>query len=844
MRIRSITVSGLHPYLTTQAVDLDALQGPLVAVTGPNGAGKSTLLELALAALYLTPPTRGDLYTLAARRGAFVEVVVELQGRDVTIRHTLDPLAKKRDVFVSFDGNDGDEHATSTADPRLATGKVRDFAAWAADHLPTREVALASLFSAQASTGFLGAKPAERKAILLRALGIDRLERMASVARERTRDLEKELATIDARIEETEKRATFDREARTKAEAHRDMLRNRLGAAEMELDMVRVAVQAERDAAPIREQHRQLRRRLEELHTRRANGVTWLEAARARIATIPAPPPPAALTCAKAAFDHVSKLALDAHASWSAIAAQLTSDQREAARLGKEAADAFTAVLKAERDLEESRAEVRRFVDGSEDLELLRERVEVGYALVKELEASLAAAREVRVAGAEERIAGLRGGLEAIRDFDFATFDLAARAETTLLADDALAAAAEAAPEHVRALEAELATTRGQLHDNIQELAATERALDRFTALRKTIDLDALQARETALRTERDAAEQRYQATKSADYRAKRDAEQLMKTRDGIATELDALQQRTMDAAQIESERARMADGEARLAEIDAEIRTLTTELDAIPEPAPWKHPRSPADLEADARRAVDTLRRDLAAAEASLATHEAAAHAAAEAMTRLEGLVDARAEVAARLADTTKLADDLGRDGLQAMELDAAGPELSALATDLLHEAFGPRWTVSFETLRSSADGKREIETLEVRVLDTHTGYEGPVEALSGGERAIVGEAVSLALTVLACRGAGLEAPTLVRDESGAALDAEKSEAYVRMLRAAAELVGASRVLFVSHDPRAAEMADSRIEIADGVVVRGGGVAGAGGARAREGVSAESEAA
>src|SRR5690606_2388907 len=120
------------------------------------------------------------------------------------------------------------------------------------------------------------------------------------------------------------------------------------------------------------------------------------------------PPPPAALTCAKAAFDYASKLAADAHASWSAIAAQLTSDQREAARLGKEAADAFTAVLKAERDLEESRAEVRRLVDGSEDLEILRERVEVGHALVKELEASLAAAREVRVAGAEERIAGLR----------------------------------------------------------------------------------------------------------------------------------------------------------------------------------------------------------------------------------------------------------------------------------------------------------------------------------------------------------------------------------------------------------------------------------------------------
>lgn len=74
MKVRSITVRGFTPYVTEQRIDqlatlaatrdaylevaaridgrelvfrhLDALEGPLVAITGPNGAGKSTLLEL------------------------------------------------------------------------------------------------------------------------------------------------------------------------------------------------------------------------------------------------------------------------------------------------------------------------------------------------------------------------------------------------------------------------------------------------------------------------------------------------------------------------------------------------------------------------------------------------------------------------------------------------------------------------------------------------------------------------------------------------------------------------------------------------------------------------------
>ena len=90
----------------------------------------------------------------------------------------------------------------------------------------------------------------------------------------------------------------------------------------------------------------------------------------------------------------------------------------------------------------------------------------------------------------------------------------------------------------------------------------------------------------------------------------------------------------------------------------------------------------------------------------------------------------------------------------------------------------------------------------------------DAPAETYSGGEKTILGEAVSLALSTLACRRSGVDRPTLVRDESGAALDADKAVAYVAMLRRAAEMIEADRVLLVSHAVEVQALCDARIGV------------------------------
>jgi exonuclease SbcC len=164
-------------------------------------------------------------------------------------------------------------------------------------------------------------------------------------------------------------------------------------------------------------------------------------------------------------------------------------------------------------------------------------------------------------------------------------------------------------------------------------------------------------------------------------------------------------------------------------------------------------------------------------------------------------------------LSDWTRLANDIV--SVIGATVDAAGPELTTITNDLLHTCVGPRWTASITMTKASETAKKE-ECL-VRVIDTANGTDVDAEFKSGGESVLVGEAVSLALMVVASRGQ--EGGSIVRDESGAALDNSNARGYVAMLRKAATMTGARQVLLVSHAKEVQELCDAQIVVADGKV-------------------------
>ena len=807
MRLESIRVRDLGPFADF-SVDLTTLpeEAKLVAVVGPNGAGKSTLLELFTGgALFRECPTRGSLTALATSRAAVLEATV-VNGSRWTIRHTVDGVSRKGEsVVLCADGR-----------PATSSAKVMEFDAFAASHFPPPEVLYSSTVAVQGSGGFLELKAGDRKAVLLRVLGVERLEELAKAARERVRGASAACETLQSRIADEERRGG-DVE-----EAERAIVRAKASAAERSVELRRaeealaVARELAKDSALARKVYEDAvaaRRTLRSSVEAKAGEVTTLKR---KVANNRAVLDEAeAIREAVRVRDEtdvgaVDKEALDWKTKADTALLEIASLRREAKSL-----DGLAADLQARRDqLRAAVAQEPTILLAVEELPGARETAEQKRRRVEELEAEVAKLRGERLAVADERIGALRGALDTIRDDaeeGASASTLGSDAARALSEDDARVERATRLPVELGCAESELRECRVSLDRadaRVRILESSAALADRLEADNAALaDVDAkladLEARQASIAEQVDGllpqADAHHAKSKEASARAR-----------ALRDHLETLRPLLEKEKPLQSATARLEELEPQLAKLRADLQEEQERLASTPEPQP---PEQAPDLwRLDDQ--VSLARDDVQAAARAVGAAEGALEQARASQAALGGLREQLADAQAELADWTRLADDLGRDGLQAAMIDAAGPELAALTNDLLHRTVGSRWTVTFDTQRASADGKKLVEGLDVRVIDTERGRDAQAESLSGGEKVLVGEAVSLALSMIACRRAGIERPTLVRDESGAALDPVNSRHYVAMLRRAADLVGADRVLVVSHSPEVQELCDERIEV------------------------------
>lgn len=785
MRYERIRLRGLGPFREEVGVELDGLPGRVTAVTGENGAGKTTLLELLTGSLFRACPTRGSLRDLATERGAWVEVDV-VNGQRWRVRQTVDAVSGKSEALV----------LNAEGAPVLDSGKVRDADAWVAAHFPAPEVVYAALFGVQGSEGFLAMKAGERKACLLRALGVERLEALAGAARERARDGKAELAALDTRIRDEQLRSGDVEDLRARLDAARDAaaLATEGSAA------AQSALASARDAAEVARQRRAVRGRLTAAQER-AEGLRDLAARASEI------------RAAKAEHEAASRDAKDlmrrrdqAAEDGRRARAEVARMREEHGRWKRQAEDAAGRAARARARLERDRERVR---DATERLPAARTAVTQAREGAARAQERLDELRARQVAGADERIEQLRSALRSIAKS--AALDLATQrgiARDALDRDLDAERSATETPREVAAAEAERRSFLRAEGDALGPL----RELEEAAALAAGLERDA----ETIEAAERDEQTARAEMVRLASA-----AREVIAVADGHEREVAALAARIEDRERDEyrlallAQQAAEVEGvEARLAEVEAQAHGFEAELATMPP--------EPDSAECDVPAAQDVADRaahDLRSRSRTVTEIEVALLRAEEGAARLAALASERARVAADLAHWNLIAAGFGRDGVQAALIDAAGPELTEIANDLLHRALGARWSIVIETTRLDSRGRREIEGLDVRVIDTERGRDGLVETYSGGERVLLGEAVSLALAVVACRHAGTERPTLIRDESGAALDPERARAWIAMVRRAAELIDAARVLVVTHSAEVAELCDSRLVVADGRV-------------------------
>ena len=233
----------------------------------------------------------------------------------------------------------------------------------------------------------------------------------------------------------------------------------------------------------------------------------------------------------------------------------------------------------------------------------------------------------------------------------------------------------------------------------------------------------------------------------------------------------DAEARRPEVAARVARLEARWQEEAQALQADEAELAALTDAVRALPEARQtWQEAQHAAE---DAHRTWEQAHAALSAAEQRLAA--------------LTGVRDQRDRLGAELTRVKAkkqryltLAQAFGRDGVQAMIIEAALPELETEANRLLARLSDGRMNVRLQTQREKKTGGVK-EALDIIISD-ELGSR-PYELYSGGEAFRVDLALRIALSRLLARRAGAALQTLFIDEGFGTQDAQGRENLVEAL-------------------------------------------------------------
>lgn len=173
------------------------------------------------------------------------------------------------------------------------------------------------------------------------------------------------------------------------------------------------------------------------------------------------------------------------------------------------------------------------------------------------------------------------------------------------------------------------------------------------------------------------------------------------------------------------------------------------------------------------------------------------------------------REEIAGIISQYKLLEKAFGKDGIPALLIEAALPELEKEANEILYQLSDGGMSVQFATQREYKDAKREDlkETLDILISDGVAVRD--YETYSGGETFRVNFAVRLALSKFLSRRAGARMQFLVIDEGFGTQDDQGRDRLV----AAINLVSMefAKVLVITHVPALKDAFPVMIEVRKG---------------------------
>jgi len=852
----------LHNFLSYRECEVDFLPlrregrdaATAVAVLwGKNGSGKSSLLEAMSWALWKQARGSNDDDIV---RGGESEAVVEFEfdvGLGEHARRYLVIRRKSRRKSVSLDFFLIHEDGSRTT---LTGGVVAETQAAINQHARMDyDTFVSSAFIAQGRADeFTSKKPAQRKEVFRKILGLEQWEVWSKVAGDRRKLAESEVKLADGsmadKIREVEELPAL--------KERRAALAEQCDEVEMEQRVHEGAAQELRDAA---NQYEQLVKAVRDAAERGRAAEAEAASVRSRLEMLRG-------SLAKVTGD--IERGADTRAGYADLAAARAEEDRY--KQQATAAQGFQSVIQqAEAVVGAERVRIEtELKNRTERADLLGEMIALLPSLEtrdRELSDALAAlderereADDLKARALPERQAAAEAAAEMgrckaeNRELKEKQDQIEGKPECPLCRT----ALGPGDVEHIRAEYSRMRKALGDRHADAEKRAAAataaaaefeRRANDVAAAVRK--DRGRLQSeRQQAgakLTSARGAAEQlpaieaevaRLKEQIATEAFAERERQVAVRAREGLADlgydaaahakaedrvrELAPFEQRFQALLVAEKERAGIEDQiglvEADLARCERAIETETKAKEqaaaavAIAEDVRPRLEEATAKL-AEVRQRLGRLREELGAADFRVKQL-----LNLEAQVELErSLLEAKREEAVTYRE---LEAAFGRDGVQTMLIQQALPELQEEANRRLDQMTGGRISVRLDTHKEQQSGTM-VDSLEILVSDDAGTRDYAM--YSGGEAFRVDFALRIALARLLAKRAGAELPTLIIDEGFGSQDAEGIDRLVEAINAISGVHAAGPgplhepfelILVVTHVEELRERFERRIEV------------------------------
>jgi len=802
----------------------------LACLAGDNGHGKSALLDAMTWALWgkaRDGKRSADELIHLGQRDMEVEFEFALDNQQYRVIRKRTSQGRGRTILElqTFDGN----RFQPLTEPTISETQARIDRLLRMDY----ETFINSAFLLQGRADEFTVKTAgERKRILGEILNLSFYDEYEERAKEQARAREKETEQLSAQIAEMGRelvhRGEYEAE-RSQAEKDVARLSEARQAAEQELDALRAR---QRDLLAKGQQAQELTQRVTQGEEELAALSEQIRGAEARIET------------------YQATLAQEAAIEEGYASLQTAREQREEldqkftrlVELREGGRELEAALAQAERELlvqqqvaRERIAELEARTEKALALQSEREGAQSQLAALAEMEREQRAAQDrlqqlaAEMAALRTRNEQLKAEMEPLRE----KISLLQTAETAAcpLCGQTLSEAhraeliaqftaeGTAKGDQYRAHAAEIYELEGERGQLTQEMARLERELRQQPHLQRREAILTQQLAEAQIAAQERVIQQEALALVERRLAERDYAPEEQAALAQLQTEMEAL---GYDGAAHEHARAQVA----RLSEFEPRYQQLTTARERLKEELAHLKRLKESQLRWQGVVAEDRKRQEALAAEIvalpevesqllslepqvdQLAAEERMARdrlaAARQKLAHCEQLVQRRKECleqeqVAREAQSIyqELRTAFGKQGIQAMIIESAIPEIEDEANDLLARMTNGRMHVRFETQREKKTERGElIETLDITISD-EVGTRN-YNLYSGGEAFRINFAIRIALSKLLARRAGARLQTLVIDEGFGTQDAEGRARLVEAINAIKD--DFARVLVITH--------------------------------------------